>query len=198
MLYWKEYKFKNYHWKLKDSASADWGSSFCNHSVTQSLFVSLTSVLVPHDVVRPTAQRYRLSGSGWTSCVCVWSSISKTTRPTSRWDAARHKYLHMSVHEQKFDILNPFFKIIPHVHCPIHVKIMCPDFLFMSFPVYERCTRLWVIPAPAARNHQETIHLWQKQQTEQTRGSAAGLNGICPLSNGFICKLKNICAALLK
>lgn len=47
--------------------------------------------LIDYCVVRLTVQRCRPSGSGWTSCVCVWSNISKTTRPISRWHTRSYK-----------------------------------------------------------------------------------------------------------
>lgn len=55
-----------------------------------------------------------------------------------------------------------------------------PNKVFCLSSVYEWCSWLWVIPAPAPGNHQETVHLWQEQPTEQTGGPAAGLDGLCP------------------
>lgn len=45
---------------------------------------------VPFHFPRRTVQRCRPSGSGYASCVCAWSSISKTILPTSRFGDLRN------------------------------------------------------------------------------------------------------------
>lgn len=58
-------------------------------------------------------------------------------------------------------------------------SLSCVDQMFLFLlPVYEWRSGLWVVPATAPGNHQETIHVWQEQQAEQTRRPAAGLDGI--------------------
>lgn len=83
-------------------------------------------------VIRHIAQPCRLSGSGWTSCVCVWSSISKTTRHTSRWELTRHKCKQKWFNLTLKPLSDTFFGIFCWHRCNV----------FMSIPLIS----LWVTP----------------------------------------------------